>query len=198
MAFTRFAALIVLVCLAAASSQGALAFRCNGDLISEGDSKLTVRASCGEPDWIDHWAEELIQSPDTDIERRLLRVDERWIYNQGPTQFLRIITFKNGRVTSIDTGGYGFVTTPGLQDCDLDSFSMGTTSLEVAQKCGQPDARERRIETVTVPALGGRQKTAVVVEEWTFNLGPRRFMRILTFRNGNLVGVRTGEKGFSE
>ncbi|MBT8144972.1 MAG: DUF2845 domain-containing protein [Gammaproteobacteria bacterium] len=38
----------------------------------------------------------------------------------------------------------------------------------------------------------------IVVEEWTYNLGTRRFMRILRFENGNLVNIRTTRYGYSE
>jgi hypothetical protein len=35
-----------------------------------------------------------------------------------------------------------------------------------------------------------------MIDEWTFNLGAARFRRVPTFRNGEFVGIRTGEKGF--
>jgi len=34
------------------------------------------------------------------------------------------------------------------------------------------------------------------IDEWTYNLGPTRFMRILTFNNGRLEEVISGSKGF--
>lgn len=37
----------------------------------------------------------------------------------------------------------------------------------------------------------------VLVEEWTYNLGARRFMRVLRFENGELVRIRTTRYGFS-
>ena len=43
---------------------------------------------------------------------------------------------------------------------------------------------------------GEVRKTFVVVEEWTYNLGPNRFTRILTFRNNKLVDIRTGGYGY--
>jgi len=183
-------------CLGVSASQNVFAFRCDGQLVSVGQSKLTVLKHCGEPDWIDRWVEETIDFPDTPIEHRLVRVNERWLYNPGPSQFLRFVTFRDGRVVSIETGGRGFIVRPGMQPCDLSSFSLGTPSAEVAARCGEPDMAERRIETVTRPIPGGRQQVTVSIDEWTFNLGATRFMRVLTFRNGELVEIRTGEKGF--
>jgi hypothetical protein len=59
-----------------------------------------------------------------------------------------------------------------------------------------PDSQEQRYETVTEKIAGGRRQVGVSVDEWTFNLGPTQFMRILTFRNGELVDISTGERGF--
>ncbi len=36
----------------------------------------------------------------------------------------------------------------------------------------------------------------VTIEEWTYNLGPNRFLRILTFRNGVLANIKTGGYGY--
>jgi hypothetical protein len=74
---------------------------------------------------------------------------------------------------------------------------LGVTSAEVAAQCGEPDVKERHYETITQPITGGRRHISVSVDEWTFNLGPTRFIRTLTFRNGTLVEISTGEKGFS-
>ena len=38
-------------------------------------------------------------------------------------------------------------------------------------------------------------KVTVVVEDWTYNFGPNRFMRIFTFRNGKVTDTRTGGYG---
>lgn len=36
------------------------------------------------------------------------------------------------------------------------------------------------------------------VEEWTYNLGARRFMRVLRFENGRLVAIRATDYGYSD
>lgn len=38
----------------------------------------------------------------------------------------------------------------------------------------------------------------ITVEEWTYNFGPDKFIRIFTFRNGKLVDIRTGGHGYEE
>ncbi len=187
---------VVLTLVGAAVSQSAFAFRCDGGLVTEGDSKVSVRAKCGIPTWTDIWREETIELPDTDFERSLVRINERWVYNPGPTKLLRIVTFRDGRVSAIETGGRGFSAIPGTRRCDVNSFALGVTSAEVAAKCGEPDSVERRYETISERIPGGRRKVSVSIEEWTFNLGPSRFIRMLTFRNGELIETKTGERGF--
>jgi len=184
-------------CLCLFASQSAFALRCDGGLVAEGDTKLSVLKKCGEPTWIDRWSEEAIQHPDTDFEHRVAGINERWIYNPGPTQFLRIISFKGSRVFSIETGSRGFSLVPGPRRCDFNTLSLGISSYEVAAQCGEPDLKEQRYETVTQKIAGGRKQVTVLVDEWTFNLGPTRFIRILIFYNGNLVDISLGEKGFS-
>jgi len=188
--------ILILLCLELLAAHNAYAFRCSGGLISTGDSKLALLKKCGEPSWIDRYTERTVEQPDTDFEHSITRINERWIYNLGPTQFIRIITLRDGRVASIETGGRGFSVFPGMQPCDFNSIPMGSTSAEVKAKCGMPDSQEQRFETVTVPIAGGRRQVGVSVDEWTFNLGPTQFMRILTFRNGELVDISTGERGF--
>jgi hypothetical protein len=176
--------------------QDAFAFRCGNKLVSKGDAKITVLDKCGKPDSIDRWSEELIDQPDTDAEHRVLRINERWVYNPGPAQFIRIVTFVDGRVTTIETGGRGFTVVPGMKRCSFNTLSLGTTTAEITALCGEPDMKEQRYETVSHPTPGGRREVSVSIDEWTFNLGPNHFMRILTFRNGSLESIKTGERGF--
>ncbi len=187
---------LAVVILALLATQNAFAFRCGNNLVTTGDSKISVTKNCGKPDWVDRWSVEVIDFPDTGIEHRVIRINERWVYNPGPTQFIRIINFDGSSVSSIETGGRGFNLTPGKGRCDFDSLSLGTNSGEVSGRCGEPDATEQRYEEVTHKISGGRRQVSVTVDEWTFNLGPTHFMRILTFRNGELIEIRTGDKGF--
>ena len=196
MASHRRFVILFLFCLELVATHSAYAFRCSGGLISTGDSKLVLLKKCGEPSWIDRWSEYSVEQPDTDFEHSITRINERWIYNLGPTEFIRIITLRDGRVANIETGGRGFTVSPGMQRCDFNSFSLGSTSAEVRAKCGKPDSQEQRYETVTEKIAGGRRQVSVSVDEWTFNLGPTKFMRILTFRNGELVDISTAERGF--
>lgn len=72
-------------CLGVVASQSAFALRCDGELVTEGDTKLSVRNKCGEPSWVDRWPEEIVKFPDTDFEHRISRHKE---YNSAADQLI--------------------------------------------------------------------------------------------------------------
>jgi len=186
-----FTFLLLLFC-----SQSAFAFRCGTHLITEGDLSIRVKQYCGEPDWIDRWYEKLVFAENTIIEHSLDNISERWVYNLGPRQFMRFVLIRNNRVISIDTGDYGF-NLPEQTKCDSNSFTLGMPALEVKAKCGEPDAKNRRFETVSKAiSKDTKGQITVPVDEWIYNLGPQVFVRILTFSHGELIDIKTGSRGF--
>jgi hypothetical protein len=97
------------------------ALRCHGRIVSEGALKFDVVAKCGEPTWVEvqeglyneiygygmdgfagvsniyadfHWADKI--------------VIEEWTYNFGPHRLIYYLTFKNGALWLIRTGGRGY------------------------------------------------------------------------------------------
>lgn len=97
----------------------AWAFRCNSYVIDAGLHKAEVMKKCGAP-----------TTQDTRIERRIVRVREsqggirgpgssveferevqvtieEWIYNFGPSQFMQLLIFENGRLRDTKDLGYG-------------------------------------------------------------------------------------------
>ena len=81
-------------------------FRCDGNLITSGDTKPEVHAKCGEPTAVTRPRTVLI-----DIDGVLwpMDVDEEWVYNLGPHQFIRYVRFRDGRVVNVDHGKYGWI-----------------------------------------------------------------------------------------
>ena len=100
--------------LLALASQPAWAFRCGTYLIDVGLQKAEVMNRCGPP-----------ASQDTKTERRIVRqrvgtpqnpviydreiqvTTDEWVYNFGPTQFMQLLVFEDGRVVKIRDLGYG-------------------------------------------------------------------------------------------
>lgn len=194
---TRYLLYVLLLCGIPAYASAAT-FSCAGGIVSAGDPVVDLLVKCGQPDWKDSYQEEVTDRINRDLQRKILITVEEWTYNLGPQQFMRIITIRNGRITGIRTGQYGTSRDrePPGPSCDDRIISKGDTKADVLTKCGEPfykesheeEIRERLDETQS-------RKVLVTVEEWTYNFGPQRFMRIFTFRNGKVVDIRTGNYG---
>ncbi|HEX9021763.1 MAG TPA: DUF2845 domain-containing protein [Nitrospirota bacterium] len=172
---------------------------CQGGIVSTGDSRVDLLAKCGEPDAKESHDEEIIEKLDGGSRQRLFITVEDWTYNFGPTQLMRIVTLRNGTVSHIRTGNYGYSRSskPQQRECSEQIVATGDTKSDVIAKCGEPSWKDRhqeeREETLDT---GDRRKVFITVEEWTYNLGPNRFVRVLTFKNNILVDIRTGGYGY--
>lgn len=164
--------------------------RCDGGVVNTEDRSFEVLRRCGEPSFRDQWDEYLAYHhlPSAHV--------EEWVYNFGPSRLLHVLRFRNGRLTLIDTDGYGFH--PSVRGCQPGSIVTGMNQFSLLATCGDPDARERRIELRSLPRRDGRHTypTTVRVDEWLYNFGPSRFVRVVTLVNGRVDRVETGERGF--
>ena len=109
---TLYLCCLTFACIFAGDAYG---LRCGTDLVNIGDRKIDVLRKCGEPALVDEWEEEetLRRSPrierfGEDSRRRIFIRVEEWTYNFGPTNFIQILTFKNGELVDIRTGRRGF------------------------------------------------------------------------------------------
>jgi hypothetical protein len=78
---------------------------------------------------------------------------------------------------------------------------------EVQNRCGDPDTADTREEhrsvrkTVWTYVDGvpiGKEveyTVSVMIDEWTYDLGPNRFVRHLIFEDGRLIRVWTADRG---
>ncbi len=81
--------------------------------------------------------------------------------------------------------------------CGTKLVTNGNTKAEVFRKCGEPSWRQ----DYTQEWFAGHEHDLLTVkivatEQWTYNLGPQKLMRHLTFKNGTLVSIQTGDYGF--
>jgi len=85
----------------------------------------------------------------------------------------------------------------GAMRCGSQLVTIGDRAAEVLAKCGEPLTIDRW-DLVRQTSGFFRFKTweQVVVEEWTYNQGRSKFMRVLRFENGRLVDEETAGKGF--
>jgi hypothetical protein len=85
--------------------------------------------------------------------------------------------------------------------------SVGDRMPEVLNRCGDPDLVTTRIEKRKVKHrytrwVNGVQESVieeaeveVPLDEWTYDLGPRSFIRYVLFENGSVINVATGGYG---
>jgi uncharacterized protein DUF2845 len=99
--------------------------------------------------------------------------------------------------------------------CGQRLVSTGDTLYAVRSVCGEPAATDRRIvqrtgrRKVSAPCFKDRDGQVrcerveeytvdVVIDEWTYDFGPRRFVHYLTFEDSKLIKVATGGYGSAD
>ena len=172
---------------------------CAGGIISVGDSRVELLSKCGEPDAKESHEEELSLRPDHKTKHKLSITVDEWTYDFGPERFMRIVTLKNGKIADVRSGNYGrgSQAKPDQRECGEQVISIGDTKTDVVAKCGEPTWKDSRQEEMKERLESGVTRSIFLnVEEWTYNLGPNRFVRIFTFKNGRLTDSRTGGYGY--
>jgi len=108
--------------LSTSASARADSLSCDGRIVSTGDSRYEVKATCGEPDDAVQRVEYRtvsgrvagpcfkeggkIRCSQTREQVVEVVVDE-WLYDFGRNRFIEYLTFEQGRLVSIRTGSYG-------------------------------------------------------------------------------------------
>jgi hypothetical protein len=88
------------------------ALDCEGRLVTMGASPLDVQAICGDPVQVSDTIE-IVLKPMYDLQGRVaghlpVGVPKQvWTYNFGSSRLMYILTFLEGALVKIDTGGYG-------------------------------------------------------------------------------------------
>jgi len=187
----------LLLVLLLPSALAAAEYRCADKIISVGDASIDLLMKCGEPDWKQSHNEEIIETIDKDSKRKTIVSVDDWTYNLGPNRFTRIFKLRDGKVVDVQSGGYGSVKEQtGKPQCSDQIISVGDSVADVMAKCGEPAWKDKHEEIIRQRLDDNTvSKVSVVVEDWTYNFGPNRFMRIFTFRNGTVTDVRTGGYG---
>ena len=67
--------------------------------------------------------------------------------------------------------------------CGTEIVSVGDPTIELLQKCGEPDLKEL-IKT-----------NGFIIEKWTYNCGSARFMKIITLKGGKVQRVEVADYG---
>jgi hypothetical protein len=96
---------------------------CGSRIVSRGDSLFQVRSTCGEPDDAQHRVETRTVRTrarvpcartesasgkcSTEVERSTDVVIDEWTYDLGRQKLIRLLTFVDGKLHRVETGGYG-------------------------------------------------------------------------------------------
>jgi hypothetical protein len=86
--------------------------------------------------------------------------------------------------------------------CGNALITRGDNVLRVQHECGEPTYASQFTIYGTRPVfnpllnLYAEVTIPITVEEWTYNLGPTRFMQRLRFENGELITIETLEYGY--
>jgi len=91
--------------------------------------------------------------------------------------------------------------------CGNRLVTQGDHMLEVRKKCGDPDfisqrterrkikARTRHVSNGQIVDVGEEETVEILLEEWTYDLGPHRLVRFVDFENARVCRITTGEYG---
>jgi hypothetical protein len=210
--------LVVLVLAAGARAGEEESLRCPGGIVSRGDLKVDLLGKCGEPALRERSSVEEVSvarrdpvgsgpGPASVASARTASALERWTYDLGPSQFIRIVTLDAGRVRSVETGGRGYskATVAGrrplpVATCDYKGIRVGDLAYELLVRCGEPATRDVRLveRAVGVETEGEavQRSLTVSVEVWAYHFGPQTFTRVVEVEDGKVVRVETGGHGY--
>jgi hypothetical protein len=102
--------LVLVVALARPASAFPLAvssWRCGPRVVGIGHTTGDVYARCGEPAEIRATTDLVTVRVSRDVAVTRAVPIEVWIYDRGPHQFVRYLTFRDGVLVAIDEGSYG-------------------------------------------------------------------------------------------
>jgi hypothetical protein len=87
------------------------------------------------------------------------------------------------------------------QDCHGRLIVIGASPWEVIERCGEPTAVEDVMKYIPQRAVDPTNKTPVYIlvpvqqSIWTYNFGSTRLLYYLTFQEGKLIDIKTGDYG---
>lgn len=200
------------IALAGGPARGDDGMSCAGGVVSVGDSRLDLLGKCGAPTFTEarqaqrqEWVGDRVQGASRTVTITL----ETWTYDLGPGRLVQYARIEAGRVVDVRSGGYGRAGDVPRREgavprapCEPTSIRTGDTTYDLLSQCGEPVFRDVREEQLSVAESDGLVATGstvwVVKETWTYDFGPRAFVRYVLVRDGRVTGVRTGSYGYSK
>lgn len=177
--------------------------RCGSRIVTVEAHAADILAACGEPAF-----REVFSWPPPRVPGELAGV-EQWTYDFGRNQLLHVLKLRHGRLVDVRTDGYGFAAQANApRRCRSEEIVEGLSKYRLMATCGEPLTR-RTLGHVATLAPGHRQRLGgwsrsnghvpveVFREEWVYNFGSNRFLRIVTLDDGVVAQVENGARGFN-
>ena len=182
--------LLPLALLALLASAPAAAMRCGNRLVTDGAQDFQVRERCGDPFWTDRYSDVVVIGRDGPLESQREVQYDVWYYNFGPRQLMRRLVFRDGLLAQEDTLGYG-VDRIG-EDCDPDRLLGGLSAGELVARCGEPASRRSHGDTIVRRPLPGVERWRDQRrEDWVYDFGDRRYVRMVHLVDGRVDTVES-------
>jgi hypothetical protein len=108
------------------------------------------------------------------------------------------------RVVSVVSAMFlaGIVESALALDCHGRLVVLGASPWDVKERCGEPSAIDDVMRQFPQRAYDPISQTTVYIlvpvqqSIWTYNFGPTRFLYYLTFQDGKLIEITTGDYGY--
>ena len=159
----------------------AMAWRCQHGFAELGDTTSMVRQKCGAPDFI--YPNSKRGGPRA--------ADERWYYNPGPAELLRVLRFNRGKLSNIGTAGYGFRNAAAR--CTPADLRYGMSVYELAARCGKPQNKQ----VAASGTASGKHRRGVRqprTEIWIYDFGAQYLLQKVTLVDAQLSSVATASR----
>ena len=171
--------------LAAPGPARADSMRCGDHIVGDEATAAEVLGTCGPPAYRDAW-----HGSDFD--------EEVWTYNFGSNQLLQAVHLRAGKVSRIDSDGYGFEPEP-PRACHPIDLVDGLSKYRLVTLCGPPLTRESYGTLRPLRRRDGRivngSLLPVYREKWVYDFGPQYLLQIVTLENGRVTDVESGARG---
>jgi hypothetical protein len=169
-------------------SPSAFALRCGTRIVTEGTQDFQVRDRCGDPFYADTYISLEVFGAYGPIEQQREVQYDVWYYNFGPRDLMRRFVFRDGVLVREETLGYGVNEIGG--DCNPSRDYTGVSVGELIARCGEPASRRRAYDTIVRrPVPGYERWRDQRREEWIYDFGEDRFLRLFELVDGRVVNI---------
>ena len=163
-----------------------LGLRCGSRVVGAGLISAQVRNACGAPFWTENYTSLEILGAGGPIEEQREVNWDIWYYNFGSRNLMQRLAFRDGRLQSVESLGYG-VDEIGTACAPL-LAARGLSVGELVARCGEPASRERAAGATLRRLPGVLFANEDRREDWLYDDGSAYLTRYVIV-NGRVAGA---------